>query len=547
MRTVKNVIFLFLISSLTFLIGCGSVSDQALLHDDFIEQAHLRGQILTQWTHSGEFYESPVLRSEKPHGRMGLMLGLSAQSESSDPVFIWARGKSSDGEVTLWQKVSWTWIEHPQRVGFVDMDFASVEGQIRIHEDDVALLDEVTWSLLTPKPVVLPTPVDGISGTHVSVKHQALDSFFSTNGVISREEWNARDASGCGIDSTERYRMAVHHTAGNSSSNGDYSAKLRSTQSYHMDTRGWCDIGYHFLVTYDGSTWEGREGDYRGAHVGDQNSGNIGVSFVGCFHDDDYCEPLPPNLPSDIMITNGGLLIGLISEYYGITVDETHVKGHRDHDGASTSCPGNHLYDELATLRAIATGDTIPTVDADAGPSSLGQIFGVVWDLSLADNAADSDDARLTDAVVSCSCGEEVSVTGSGASWSFELPAGTYTFTASAPGYENAQAAVTVIAGEDVWNSFGLLPIAMGATDAGPALESENNDSGNEAFEDEVDPENENENEEREEDEASEMVLIPAHSKAEDGCSCRTSSSRSSPIFISVILWGLLFLPRRKR
>jgi len=521
-------------------VGCGSLSQEADLQDDFVEQVHLRGHILSQWEHIGEFYESPLLRSQVSHWRIGLLLGLSAHSKKSDALFIWARGKSAYGESTHWNKASWTWIEHPQRVGFVDLELGSVEGQIRIHQDDVHLVDEITWSLLTPQQRVQPNAVDGISGTQVSVKHQALDSFFATNGVISREEWNARDASGCGIDTTPRYRMAVHHTAGNSSSNGDYSAKLRSTQSYHMDSRGWCDIGYHFLVTYDGSTWEGREADYRGAHVGDQNSGNIGVSFVGCFHDDDYCEPLPPNLPSDAMITNGGNLIGLISEYYGITVDETHVKGHRDHDGASTSCPGNHLYDELSTLRAIATGDTVPSINTDAGPSSLGQVLGVVWDLSLVDNAGDSADARITDATVTCSCGEVVTVVGSEASWSFELLAGTYTFTASAPGYQDAQEAVTVIAGEDVWNSFGLLPIEGETIDAGPGVAPENNgsqtnDAGTTIIEEE------------ESEEEPELVLIPANAETEEGCGCNTQSSGGSRTWVAFLLLSLCVVPRRKR
>ncbi|MCP4663151.1 MAG: hypothetical protein GY856_47780, partial [bacterium] len=55
----------------------------------------------------------------------------------------------------------------------------------------------------------------------------------------------------------------------------------------HMDGRGWCDIGYHFLADKLGNLFEGREGSLtgmpRGAHDG-TNENSIGVSLMGYFH-----------------------------------------------------------------------------------------------------------------------------------------------------------------------------------------------------------------------------------------------------------------------
>ena len=45
--------------------------------------------------------------------------------------------------------------------------------------------------------------------------------------------------------------------------------------------RGWSDIGYHYLVHLDGSISYGRDINKIGAHVKGQNTGSIGVCYVG--------------------------------------------------------------------------------------------------------------------------------------------------------------------------------------------------------------------------------------------------------------------------
>ena len=559
----QRIIKSFLIILLGVFSGCMSGGGQKALDDHIAERVQSQAQIKDQWSLVGDYYESPELDSDLPQWRLGILLTLTDKSHKTDKVPVWGLGQTDFGEITTWRQTVWTWIEHPQRVGLMDLDLGVTSGKLRIHKDDLPMIRDITWSLVTPIEKNQPGGVDAITGPQVSVKNQALDSFFATNGVISREEWNARSSDGCGLDTTARYRMAVHHTAGQVSSNGDYAAKLRSTQSYHMDTRGWCDIGYHFLVTYDGATWEGRPAAYRGAHVGNQNSGNIGISFIGCFHDDEYCEPLPPNIPSDIMITNGGDLIGLISEHYDITVDEEHVKGHRDHTGASTSCPGEYLYEELAQLRSIANGNPIEGNNNDSGgeENATGTIIGVVWDLSITEDASDSANARITNATVSCSCGESVSVTSNNASWSFELPVGTYTITASAPGYEDAQAAVTVIEDQDVWNSFGLMPLdddtgGDGTMDAGiDNTDSENSlDSGNEGDDQNSGGSNINDAVDNTNTGVAglagepDLVLVPAQTGIqEDGCSCSSHHQSTPELMMAGLLLGPLFIIRRKR
>lgn len=50
--------------------------------------------------------------------------------------------------------------------------------------------------------------------------------------------------------------------------------------------QGWSDIGYHYVVTLDGSLQLGRDVDIAGAHVEGHNSNSIGVVYVGGLEND---------------------------------------------------------------------------------------------------------------------------------------------------------------------------------------------------------------------------------------------------------------------
>ena len=50
---------------------------------------------------------------------------------------------------------------------------------------------------------------------------------------------------------------------------------------WHVEGNGWKDIGYHYVITRDGTVVKGRPVDQVGAHVKGHNTGTIGVSLVG--------------------------------------------------------------------------------------------------------------------------------------------------------------------------------------------------------------------------------------------------------------------------
>ena len=50
---------------------------------------------------------------------------------------------------------------------------------------------------------------------------------------------------------------------------------------WHVEERGWSDIGYHYVITRNGVVVQGRPLDKIGAHVKGHNKGTIGVCLVG--------------------------------------------------------------------------------------------------------------------------------------------------------------------------------------------------------------------------------------------------------------------------
>jgi uncharacterized protein with LGFP repeats len=82
----------------------------------------------------------------------------------------------------------------------------------------------------------------------------------------------------------------VHHTdTGNDYSCADSPAVVRSIFLYHVQTNGWNDIGYNFLVDKCGTLFEGRSGGVDapviGAHAYGFNTDSAGVAVLGTFTD----------------------------------------------------------------------------------------------------------------------------------------------------------------------------------------------------------------------------------------------------------------------
>ena len=165
--------------------------------------------------------------------------------------------------------------------------------------------------------------------------------------IISRTEWGARSPTHDYSPHPYYIKLTLHHAAGFSADNIDEGKEqLRAIQDLHQFVRGWSDIGYHFVVDKVGNIYQGRPETVIGAHVLDNNTGNIGVCVLGCYHPPElYCGDWLTDATTNSLVA----LYAWISGEYNY--DPNVLRGHRDYPYNNTSCPGNNVYEKLSWFR----------------------------------------------------------------------------------------------------------------------------------------------------------------------------------------------------
>ncbi|WP_030212306.1 peptidoglycan-binding protein [Streptomyces sp. NRRL WC-3626] len=167
--------------------------------------------------------------------------------------------------------------------------------------------------------------------------------------VISRSQWNARPPRQVvKVPYGQRVGFAVHYSAGNK-----YQT-VRAIQNYHMDSNGWDDIGYNFLVDWQGRIYEGRGWTNLGAHVAGYNTSHIGVCFIGV--DGDATTEAKNAIRS---------LYHAANERTGRTLNATYHSAL-----APTQCPGAEL--RLWVVNGMS-GSTLPIGDSESGTPGMGE------------------------------------------------------------------------------------------------------------------------------------------------------------------------------
>jgi hypothetical protein len=139
----------------------------------------------------------------------------------------------------------------------------------------------------------------------------------------------------------------LHHAAGFSAEDIDEGKEqLRAIQDLHQFVRGWSDIGYHFVIDKAGNIYQGRPETVIGAHVLGNNTGNIGVCVLGCYHPPElYCGDWLSDETTSALVA----LYAWISNEYNYNPNI--LLGHRDYPNNDTSCPGNNVHENLPWFR----------------------------------------------------------------------------------------------------------------------------------------------------------------------------------------------------
>lgn len=148
----------------------------------------------------------------------------------------------------------------------------------------------------------------------------------------------------------------VHHGA-STNNYTDGAAIVRSYWSFHVNSRGWKDIGYNYLIDKYGNLYMGRYNDNwpnvdaLGAHTGVCNPYSFAICCIG-----DYATAPLPQVALDELYKIlaykcdiRGLNPTGTGFIYNATIDI--ISGHRDAPLANTTCPGNGMHGILSSIR----------------------------------------------------------------------------------------------------------------------------------------------------------------------------------------------------
>ena len=249
------------------------------------------------------------------------------------------RVQLADGTLTAWEDVEVTWSEASLHNARILLEQSATKLQLKGGESvdtlQLEFSEEVTANL-------------GTLARDLPVETESLETQAIPSWIVSRSQWGARTTRCTGQRPRHTPdKITVHHEGGNNAKI-DPKAKMRQLQAFYIDSRGYCDIGYHLFVTFDGQVFQGWDERFKSAHVKGQNTNNVGVLVIG-----NFIGEVPP--PAQIKGT--ARIIGWLGETYNIPLNRSKVKGHTERAG--TACPGKVL-DKLPEILRLANESIAP-------------------------------------------------------------------------------------------------------------------------------------------------------------------------------------------
>ncbi|XP_022096199.1 peptidoglycan recognition protein 1-like [Acanthaster planci] len=179
------------------------------------------------------------------------------------------------------------------------------------------------------------------SANELVVKHTNTDSLCGNLTFVTRAEWKAKPPKRRTVMLIPVAYTIIHHTdTAQCHSFEECSQDMRIFQKWHMEDRGWDDIGYNFVVGGDQRVYIGRDWDTVGTHAGSwyYNHHSQGIAIIGNYTS---LLPSPGVLKVFHQLTECGVQLGYLTDRYVL-------RGHRDvRQLGPTSCPGDTLYAEI--------------------------------------------------------------------------------------------------------------------------------------------------------------------------------------------------------
>jgi N-acetylmuramoyl-L-alanine amidase len=112
---------------------------------------------------------------------------------------------------------------------------------------------------------------------------------------------------------------------------------------WHVVDNGWDDIGYHYVISLDGSIHKGRPNNVQGAHTKGHNKNSIGICYIGgCDKDMNPKDTRTEAQKESLEI----LLEGLI----GIYAVDNLIGIHGHNEFSDKACPSFDVQEEYGHL-----------------------------------------------------------------------------------------------------------------------------------------------------------------------------------------------------
>jgi hypothetical protein len=131
---------------------------------------------------------------------------------------------------------------------------------------------------------------------------------------------------------------------------------VRGIWAFHVNSNGWSDIGYNWLIDpsgriYQGRAWVDSNDNAQGAHFCGYNAQTMGVCMLGDFNSISPSEAALKSLVRLLAYRASANTLDPrgVSFHTSSSRNLNIISGHRD--GCSTDCPGDALYPQVPTLR----------------------------------------------------------------------------------------------------------------------------------------------------------------------------------------------------
>lgn len=126
----------------------------------------------------------------------------------------------------------------------------------------------------------------------------------------------------------------IHHTAEPNKGNYKGLKTIESIHRYHTETRGWSDIGYHWIISPEGTIWVGRNPNRDPASITNYNLGALAIALIGNFETEILEEPQK---------TTAIELTRFLLDTFQLSAQSS-VVFHKEK--SATACPGKNIKKE---------------------------------------------------------------------------------------------------------------------------------------------------------------------------------------------------------